>query len=152
MRYGFSKFLLALFPNVTMNRRQREAVATLHDQENLLPKRQLITVFGVLALTLLVYFFDQNGIGQILPTIAKDLNATQTISWAGTSSLIGNTVFQVLYGRLSDLFGRKLVYLSALVLLSFSDLMCGVSTNAAMLYVFRGLTGIAGGGLGNSPC
>ncbi|KAF2400526.1 MFS general substrate transporter [Trichodelitschia bisporula] len=130
-----------------MTRRQDEAEAALHDQENLLPHKQLCLVFFVLALTLLVYFVDQNGIGQLLPTVAKDLHATETISWAGTSALIGNTVFQVLYGRLSDLFGRKGVYLSALALLCFSDLMCGVSRNATMLYVFRGLTGVAGGGI-----
>jgi MFS family permease len=61
--------------------------------------------------------------------------------------LIGNTTFQVLYGRLSDIFGRKRIYLSAVGLLAFSELMCGVSRNAPMLYVFRGLSGVAGGGI-----
>lgn len=92
-------------------------------------------------------FIDQNGISQLLPTVAKDLNAADTMSWAGTSALIGNTVFQVLYGRLSDIFGRKKVYLSALALLCVSDLCCGLSTNATMFYVFRGLAGVAGGGI-----
>jgi MFS family permease len=118
-------------------RQQEEAEAALHNQENLLPKRQLIFTFSLLAMSLLVMFIDQNGISQLLPTVAKDLDATATISWAGTSALIGNTVFQVLYGRLSDIFGRKVVYLSALGLLAFSDLMCGLSKNAPMLYVFR---------------
>ena len=127
--------------------RQRAAEDALRDQENLLPKRQLIFTFLILAVTLLVYFIDQNGIGQLLPIMASDLHATQTISWAGTSALIGNTVFQVLSGRLSDLFGRKLVYLSAITLLAFSDLLCGLSQNPAMLYVFRGLAGVAGGGI-----
>jgi MFS family permease len=130
-----------------MTKAQDEAEAGLHDQENLLPRKKLVLTFTVLATTLLVYFIDQNGIGQILPTVAKDLDAQQTISWAGTSALIGNTTFQVLYGRLSDIFGRKVVYLSALGLLCFSDLMCGLSKNPPMLYVFRGLTGIAGGGI-----
>jgi MFS family permease len=130
-----------------MNRRQREAEAALHDQENLLPTKQLILVFFVLALTFLFMFIDQNGIGQLLPTIAKDLDAANTISWAGTSSLIGNTIFQVLYGRLSDIFGRKSIYLSAVFLLAFSDLLCGFAKNAPMLYVFRGLAGVAGGGI-----
>src|SRR6201996_1544218 len=130
-----------------MTRKQDEEEAALPDQENLLPRKQLVFVFGLLSMTLLVMFIDQNGIGQLLPTIAKDLNATQTMSWAGTSALIGNTVFQVLYGRLSDIFGRKVVYLSALSLLSFSDLMCGLAKNSTMLYVFRGLAGVAGGGI-----
>ncbi|KAK7723582.1 hypothetical protein SLS57_004396 [Botryosphaeria dothidea] len=79
--------------------------------------------------------------------MALDIDAENTISWAGTSSLIANTVFQVLYGRLSDLFGRKLVYVSALALLSISDLLCGLAVNSTMLYVFRGLAGVAGGGI-----
>jgi MFS family permease len=130
-----------------MNRKQRDAEAALYDQENLLPRKQLVFVFSLLAMSLLVMFVDQNGIGQLLPTVAKDLNATQTVSWAGTSALIGNTVFQVLYGRLSDIFGRKVVYLSALALLSFSDLMVGLARNSTMLYVFRGFAGVAGGGI-----
>ncbi|KAM0108472.1 hypothetical protein ACP6JB_005836 [Aspergillus fumigatus] len=58
-------------------------------------------------------------------------------------------MFSVLYGRLSDIFGRKIVYLSALALLCIADLLCGLSQNAAMFYVFRGLAGIAGGGVGS---
>lgn len=53
----------------------------------------------------------------------------------------------MLYGRLSDIFGRKFVYLSALGLLYVSDLMCGASQNAPMLYFFPGITGVAGGGI-----
>lgn len=127
--------------------RRRAAEESLADQENLLPKKQLLVTFTVLAITLLVYFIDQNGIGQLLPAMGADLHASQTISWAGTSALIGNTVFQVLYGRLSDLFGRKPVYLSAIAALAVSELLCGVSQNAPMLYVFRGTAGVAGGGI-----
>lgn len=56
-------------------------------------------------------------------------------------------VFQVLYGRLSDLFGRKNIFVAALVLLSLSDLAVGLSVNSTMLYIFRGLAGIANGGI-----
>lgn len=119
----------------------------LHDQTNLLAKAELLKVFGIMAVALCVCFIDQNGIGVLLPSIARDLNAQSTISWAGTSALIANTVFQVLYGRLSDLFGRKIVILSALVLLAFSDLICGLAPNATVLYVFRGLAGVANGGI-----
>jgi MFS family permease len=126
---------------------QDEAEAALHDQTQLLPKRQLIFVFCIMDLALLVCFIDQNGIGVLLPSIARDLNAQSSISWAGTSALIANTVFQVLYGRLSDLFGRKNIMLSALVVLALSDLACGLSVNSTMLYVCRGLAGIANGGI-----
>ncbi|KAF2137645.1 uncharacterized protein K452DRAFT_329163 [Aplosporella prunicola CBS 121167] len=127
--------------------RQECAEAALPDQTNFLPKRELITVFCTLSVCMTVCFIDQNGIGTMLPSVSRDLHAENTISWAGTSALIANTVFQVLYGRLSDLFGRKVVFISALVLLSISDLLCGLSVNPTMLYVFRALAGVAGGGI-----
>ncbi|KAJ5896714.1 uncharacterized protein N7473_006113 [Penicillium subrubescens] len=127
--------------------RQRAAEKALHDQTNILPFGQLMVVFTGLATSLVITFVDQNGISVTLPTIARDLGAQDTISWAGTSSLIANTMFTVLYGRLSDIFGRKVVYLSALILLCIADLLCGLAQNPAMFYVFRGLAGVAGGGV-----
>lgn len=127
--------------------RQRAAEKAFHDQTNILPFGQLMVVFSGLATSLLITFVDQNGISVTLPTIARDLGAQATISWAGTSSLIANTMFTVLYGRLSDIFGRKIVYISALILLCIADLLCGLAVNPAMLYVFRGLAGAAGGGV-----
>ncbi|KAL6229714.1 hypothetical protein BDW75DRAFT_90213 [Aspergillus navahoensis] len=127
--------------------RQREAERALHDQTNILPRGQLFVVFTGLAISLLITFVDQNGISVTLPTIAEDLNARNTISWAGTSSLVANTMFTVLYGRLSDIFGRKVIYLLTLVLLCISDILCGVSVKPEMFYVFRGLAGVAGGGV-----
>ncbi|KAH7009607.1 major facilitator superfamily domain-containing protein [Ilyonectria destructans] len=121
----------------------------IHDQTNLLPRSQLIVVFTALSLTLLIAFIDQNGISVSLPTIAADLNAEDTISWAGTTSLVANTMFQMLYGRLSDIFGRKAVYLTAIATLIVADILCGVAQNAASFYVFRGLAGIGGGGITN---
>jgi MFS family permease len=130
-----------------MARKSGNLEDTLHDQPQLLDKKNILFVFALLALCLLVCFIDQNGIGVILPPIARDLNAQASISWAGTSALIANTVFQVLYGRLSDLFGRKNILVSALLLLSLSDLACGLSVNSTMLYIFRGLAGVANGGI-----
>ncbi|CAJ2506907.1 Uu.00g080930.m01.CDS01 [Anthostomella pinea] len=132
-----------------MESRQRAAEKALHDQTDLLPLGKLLVVFASLSLTLLIQFIDQNGIGVALPTIAADLNAASTISWAGTSSLIANTTFQMLYGRLSDIFGRKRVYLGAIALLSLAALLCGLARNSAMFFVFRGVAGIGGGGITN---
>jgi len=129
--------------------RHRNAEKSLQDQTNILPIGQLLVVFSGFAFSLLICFIDQNGLSVALPTISKDLNAEQTISWAGTSALIANTVCTVLYGRLSDIFGRKSVYLSVLGLLAIADLLCGLSQSAAMLYIFRALAGIATGGITN---
>ncbi|GKU13702.1 unnamed protein product, partial [Fusarium langsethiae] len=102
----------------------------LHDQTNLLPRRQLVVALATLSASLLLVTIDQNGISVALPTIAHDLNAESTISWAGTASLVANTCFQMLYGRLSDVFGRKVVFISAVLLLCVANLLCSLSRNA----------------------
>lgn len=122
---------------------------TLQDQSNLLPRKQLILCLGIVSLAQLISFIDQNGISTALPTIAAELDARNSISWAGTASLLANTTFQMLYGRLSDIFGRKTIFISAILLLAIADLVCGLSTNAAMFYVFRGVAGIGSGGITN---
>jgi MFS family permease len=114
---------------------------------NILPKAQLIVVFCGLAFALLICFIDQNSIGIALPTIGADLHSATTIAWAGTSSLIANTVFQVLYGRLSDILGRKVVFLSAVGLLALGDLLCGFAKTGPQLYAFRGVSGVGNGGI-----
>ncbi len=84
-----------------MGNKQDAAEAALHDQTQLLPKKQLIFVFLIMSLALLVCFIDQNAIGVLQPSIARDLHAESSVSWTGTSSLIANTTFQVLYGKSS---------------------------------------------------
>jgi MFS family permease len=129
------------------SKRQIAAEAALIDQTDLLSSSRLLIVFGAMALTFFITYADQNGIAVSLPAMARDLKAQNTISWAGTSGFIGNTIFQVLYGRLSDIFGRKVVYLSAVALLAIGDILCATAQNGPSLYVFRGLSGIAMGGI-----
>src|SRR4051812_46493726 len=120
---------------------------SIHDQTNLLPKRELIIVFRALAFSLLVTFIDQSAIGIALPTIRRDLNCASTVEWAGTSMLIANTAFQVLYGRFSDIFGRKVIIISMLGLLALTDLLCGFAKTGPQLYAFRGISSMANGGI-----
>ncbi|KAK6383958.1 hypothetical protein LTS17_003250 [Exophiala oligosperma] len=119
----------------------------IHDQTNLLTGGRLIITFCALASSLLVTYIDQNSIGVALPTIGRDLNSASTIVWAGTSSLIANTSFQVLYGRLSDILGRKVILLTCLCLLALGDLLCGFAQTGPQLYAFRGISGLANGGI-----
>lgn len=121
--------------------------ATLHDQTNILTGRHLLTVFASLASALLISYIDQNSIAVALPTIGRELNSSSTIVWAGTSSLIANTAFQVLYGRGSDILGRKVMLLTCLGLLALGDLLCGFARTGAQLFAFRGISGLANGGV-----
>ncbi|THZ06818.1 putative major facilitator superfamily transporter [Aureobasidium pullulans] len=125
----------------------KDLEAAIHDQTNLVPLKQRLVIFFTLASCMFLCYVDQNGITVLLPSIAKDLNAADTIAWAGTSALIANTVFQVLYGRLSDLFGRKKIFVACMVLLAISDLICGLTPNKEVLYVSRGISGVANGGI-----
>lgn len=64
---------------LTMGNKVADAEAKLHDQSNYLNFRELMIVFSIMSTSLLVCFIDQNGIGVLLPSIAKDLNA-QSVS------------------------------------------------------------------------
>lgn len=119
----------------------------IHDQTDILTGSRLIVVFTALACSLLVAHMDQNAIGVVLPTIARELDSSSTIVWAGTSSFIANTSFQVLYGRLSDIFGRKVILLTMLGLLALGNLLCGFAQTGPQLYAFRGISGLADGGV-----
>src|SRR3569833_3232473 len=132
-----------------MKHAQLAAEKALHDQTNILPRKHLIVALGTLSLTLGITMIDQNGISVALPTIVRDLTAQNTISWAGTSSLIANTTFQMLYGSQSNIIGRKNVFLGAEALLAIADLLCGLSRNATMFYIFRAIAGSGGGGGAN---
>jgi MFS family permease len=71
------------------------------------------------------------------------------VTWAGTSALIATTVSSLLYGRVSDIFGRKVMLVAALAVLALSQLSCGIATLPVILYVSRALAGASGGGVGN---
>lgn len=120
---------------------------TIHDQTDILVGSKLLIVFGALASALLITYIDQNSIGVALPTIGRELNSASTIVWAGTSSLIANTAFQALYGRLSDILGRKVILITCLCLLAVGDLLCGFAQTGPQLYAFRGISGLANGGI-----
>ncbi|KAG0690249.1 hypothetical protein C6P40_003445 [Pichia californica] len=127
------------------NRSVEQKLSDSHD--NILTKKKIVVVFGAMAIALLLTFVDQTSITVSLPYIADDLNAHDTISWAGTSSLISNTVFMVLFGRFSDIFSRKYIMVSAMIILAFFDLACGLSQTPTQFYIFRGFCGIGNGGI-----
>lgn len=118
-----------------------------NSHENVLPKKQLIIVFSAMALALFLCFVDQTGVTVALPYIAEELDAADTISWAGTSTLISTTMFMVLFGRFSDILSRKYVLVGSMIILAIFDLACGFAQTATQIYVFRGFTGIGTGGI-----
>lgn len=116
-------------------------------QTNVLTSRQLFIAFPALSLALFVSFIDQTSVSTSIPSISSDLNAGASTSWVGSSFLIASTAFQLINGRLSDIFGRKICLLVCLGLLAVGDLLCGFATSATMLFVFRAIAGIGAGGV-----
>lgn len=116
---------------------------------NILPRKKLLITMTAMAFNLSTAFADQTAVTIALPAIAEDLNSQSTINWAGTASLLANCVCQVLFGRLADIFGRKVVLLGALIILALADLSCGFAQTGVQFYIFRAFAGIGTGGIQN---
>jgi EmrB/QacA subfamily drug resistance transporter len=107
----------------------------------------IAVVFTGLMLVLLMAALDQTIVATALPTIVGDLGGLNQISWVVTAYLLAQTAVTPLYGKLGDLYGRKVVLQVALVLFLIGSALCGLSQNMTELILFRGLQGLGGGGL-----
>src|SRR3984885_11850233 len=108
---------------------------------------QLGFVIGALLLVMLLASLDQTIVSTALPTIVGDLGGLEHLSWVVTAYLLAVTVVTPLYGKLGDLFGRKVVLQAALVLFLIGSALCGMAQSMTQLILFRGLQGLGAGGL-----
>ncbi|KIJ09731.1 hypothetical protein PAXINDRAFT_17206 [Paxillus involutus ATCC 200175] len=113
----------------------------LTDQTNLLPFRKVLTVFSGLALCVVASTLDSVIIATALPTISASFNAGSVISWVPSAYMLTSTSFQPLYGRLSDIFGRKAALCLAMVVFMIGSLLSGFSRSIIELIVYRGFAG-----------
>ncbi|KAG9101582.1 hypothetical protein FRC06_002810, partial [Ceratobasidium sp. 370] len=90
-------------------------------------------------------------VSTVLPAIAHDLGAADRINWVGISFLVATTSSQIVIARLSDIFGRKFILISVIILFTIGNLLCGFAQSAVWLFVARAISGIGGGGI-NSLC
>jgi MFS family permease len=118
----------------------------IDDQTSRLPFGRLMLVYACLATAYFTSTFDINAVATALPVIGSSLNAGSSITWAGTAYLMG-TVACPLYGRLSDIFGRKPVLTISLLFIVLGGILCGFAQTPTWLYVCRALSGIGGGGV-----
>src|SRR3982751_3243690 len=104
-------------------------------------------VIGALMLVMLLASLDQTIVSTALPTIVRDLGGLDHLSWVVTAYLLAVTIVTPLYGKLGDLYGRKIVLQSALVLFLVGSALCGLSQSMGELIAFRAIQGLGGGGL-----
>jgi EmrB/QacA subfamily drug resistance transporter len=98
-------------------------------------------------LVLLMAALDQTIVSTALPTIVGDLGGLNHISWVVTAYLLAQTAVTPIYGKLGDLYGRKIVLQVALVVFLVGSALCGAAQNLTMLIAFRAVQGLGGGGL-----
>src|SRR5215208_3501020 len=112
-----------------------------------LSRRRLALTFGGLLLAMLLASLDQTIVATALPTIVSDLGGLDQLSWVVTAYLLGATVSMPLWGRASDLFGRKRLFQAAIVVFLAGSALSGAAAGLGELIAFRALQGLGAGGL-----
>lgn len=117
--------------------------ATLPD----VSRRELVLVFAGLMLALTLASLDQNIVSTALPRIVSDLGGLMHLSWVVTAFMVASTTTTPLYGKLSDIYGRKRLFYVAIGIFLAGSMLCGLSQTMLQLILFRALQGLGAGGL-----
>ena len=112
-----------------------------------LSHRQVLIVLSGLMLGMLLAALDQTIVATALPTIVSELGGINHLSWVVTAYLLASTTSTPLYGKISDLFGRKGVFQTAIVVFLAGSALSGLSQNIGQLIAFRAVQGLGAGGL-----
>ena len=110
-------------------------------------RQRLWLVFAGLMLALLLAALDQNIVATALPRIVSDLGGLAHLSWVVTAFLVASTMTTPLYGKLSDVFGRKPAFFVSILTFLAGSVLCGLSRSMTELIVFRAVQGLGAGGL-----
>ncbi len=109
--------------------------------------RQIQKVIVGVLLCILLAAIDQTVVIPAVPSIAADLNGFGHLAWIVTAYLLTSTVATPIYGKLSDIYGRRALLLPAIVLFVVASMLCGFATSLLQLIVARALQGLGGAGL-----
>ncbi len=112
-----------------------------------LSHRQILTILSGLMLGMFLAALDQTIVASAIRTIGDDLHGLSLQAWVTTAYLITSTISTPLYGKLSDLYGRKPFFLAAITIFVVGSALCAFSTSMYMLAGFRALQGLGAGGL-----
>jgi EmrB/QacA subfamily drug resistance transporter len=106
-----------------------------------------LVTFSAIMLATLLAALDQTIVATALPAIVTDLRGFSHLSWVVTAYLVASTVTIPLYGKLSDIYGRRALFVTAISLFVFGSLLCGIASSMGELIAFRALQGLGAGGL-----
>jgi len=112
-----------------------------------LSHRQIVTILSGLMCGMFLAALDQTIVGTSIVKIANDLHGFDLQAWATTAYLITSTIVTPIYGKLSDIYGRKPFYLAAITIFVIGSLASSFSTSMYELAAFRAVQGLGAGGL-----
>ena len=104
-------------------------------------------VLGALMLAVLLANLETTIIATALPTIAGEFNAFESFAWVGTAYIVTSAISTPLLGKLSDIYGRRLVFQSTMCLFMVGSLLCGFAQSMGQLIAARAVQGVGGGGI-----
>ena len=123
---------------------------TAHDagpDDGELTHRQILTILAGLMSAMFLASLDQTIVSTAIRTIADDLHGLDAQAWVTTAYLMASTISTPLYGKLSDIYGRKPFFLVGICIFVAGSLLCSTATSMYMLAAFRGLQGLGAGAL-----
>lgn len=109
-------------------------------------RQKTLVMIGVL-LAILVAALDQTIVGTAMPKIVAELGGLSHLSWVFTAYMLASTVTVPIYGKLSDIYGRKWFFFSGIVIFMIGSILSGFSQNMIQLIIFRAFQGIGGGAI-----
>ena len=113
----------------------------------LLPPRRKLAILGAILLTLFLASLDQTVVGTALPRIITELNGASLYTWVVSAYLLTSTVTVPIYGKFSDVFGRKVMLMIGVALFLAGSWLSGASQNMSELVAFRAIQGLGAGAL-----
>ena len=112
-----------------------------------LTHKQIMIVLPGLLMTMLLAMLDQLVVGTALPRIVGDLGGVSHLSWVVTAYILTSTITTPFYGKLGDMYGRKKLFIFAIVVFLVGSALSGLASSMDMLIAFRALQGLGAGGL-----
>src|SRR6185295_1716910 len=112
-----------------------------------LSHREILIIFSGLMLGMMLASLDQTVVSTAMPTIVGELGGLNQLSWVITAYLLTSTASVPIYGKLSDIYGRKIMFQIAIGIFLVGSFMCGFSQNMLELVICRGIQGLGAGGI-----
>ncbi|WP_255954468.1 MDR family MFS transporter [Streptomyces odontomachi] len=109
--------------------------------------REIMVTMSGLVIAMLLAMLDNMIVAPALPTIVGDLGGLDHLAWVTTGYILATTAATPIWGKLGDLLGRRITFLSSIALFLIGSALCGMSQNMGELVGFRALQGLGAGGL-----